>query len=252
MRCRSSVACSAAVVSPSSRAESSSLAAEHVRVGGTAGGSLRTMSQRSKVPHVWFPTRQNVGVDRLTQLLLEAQSGDRRAFEQFIVETQADVWRMCRYLGDLSDADDLAQETYERAVGSLHRYRREGPAKAWLLTIARRVCVDHTRRQQRRRRRDSRAVDDALLGGGLGSVIAPDDAGRLTLDALVDGLDADRRAAFVLTQVLGLQYAEAADVLGCPIGTVRSRVARARRDLVVMDRSDELPATGTNDASAAT
>ena len=191
MRCRSSVACSAAVVSPSSRAESSSLAAEHVRVGGTAGGSLRTMSQRSKVPHVWFPTRQNVGVDRLTQLLLEAQSGDRRAFEQFIAETQADVWRMCRYLGDLSDADDLAQETYERAVGSLHRYRREGPAKAWLLTIARRVCVDHTRRQQRRRRRDSRAVDDALLGGGLGSVIAPDDAGRLTLDALVDGLDAE-------------------------------------------------------------
>ena len=210
------------------------------------------MSQRSKVPAVWFPTRQNIDVNRITQLLLEAQSGDRRAFEQFIGETQADVWRTCRYLGDLSDADDLTQETYERAVRSLHRYRSEGPAKAWLLTIARCVCVDHARRQQRRRRRDSRAVDDALLGGGLGSVIAPDDAGRLTLDALVDGLDADRRAAFVLTQVLGLQYAEAADVLGCPIGTVRSRVARARRDLVVMDRSDELPATGTNDASAAT
>ena len=191
-------------------------------------------------------------MDRLTQLLLEAQSGDRRAFEQFIAETQADVWRMCCYLGDLSDADDLAQETYERAVGSLHRYRREGPATAWLLTIARRVRVDHTRRQQRRRRRDSRAVHDALLGGGLGSVIAPDDAGRLTLDALVDGLDEDRRAAFVLTQVLGLQYAEAADVLGCPIGTIRSRVARARRDLVALDRCDELPATGTNDASAAT
>ncbi len=74
----------------------------------------------------------------------------------------------------------------------------------------------------------------------------------MVLDALVDGLDDDRRAAFVLTQVLGLQYAEAAEVLGCPIGTVRSRVARARLDLVAADRSDELPATGTNDASAAT
>lgn len=201
-------------------------------------------------------------MDRLTQLLLEAQAGDRRAFEQFIAETQADVWRTCRYLGDLRDADDLAQETYERAVGSLHRYRREGPAKAWLLTIARRVCVDHTRRQQRRRRRDARAMDEALAGGGLGSVIAPDDAGRLALDAMIDHLDDDRRAAFVLTQVLGLQYAEAADILGCPIGTVRSRVARARIDLIAADRSETaspdtvpsetLPRTGTNDASAAT
>lgn len=191
-------------------------------------------------------------MDRLTQLLLDAQGGDRRAFEQFIVDTQADVWRMCRYLGDARDADDLAQETYERAIGSLHRYRREGPAKAWLLTIARRVCVDHTRRQQRRRRRDTRAVDDALLGGGIGSVIAPDNAGRLVLDELVDSLEDDRRAAFVLTQVLGLQYAEAAEVLGCPIGTVRSRVARARLDLVNASRSESLPPTGTNDSSTAT
>jgi RNA polymerase sigma-70 factor (ECF subfamily) len=195
---------------------------------------------------------QIVDVDRLTHLLLEAQQGDHRAFEQFVIESQADVWRLCRYLGDLRDADDLAQETYERAIGSLHRYRREGPAKAWLLTIARRVCVDHTRRQQRRRRREARAIDDALTGGGIGSVIAPDDAGRLSLEALVDSLDDDRRAAFVLTQVLGLQYAEAAEVLGCPIGTVRSRVARARLDLVAAataneDFSDDLPPTGTND-----
>lgn len=196
-------------------------------------------------------------MDRLTHLLLEAQQGDQRAFEQFVIESQADVWRMCRYLGDLRDADDLAQETYERAIGSLHRYRREGPAKAWLLTIARRVCVDHTRRQQRRRRREARAIDEALTGGGIGSVIAPDDAGRLSLEALVDSLDEDRRAAFVLTQVLGLQYAEAAEVLGCPIGTVRSRVARARLDLVAAatadeDFADDLRPTGTNDGSPTT
>ncbi len=200
-------------------------------------------------------------MDRLTQLLLDAQRGDQRAFEQFVIESQTDVWQMCRYLGDLRDADDLAQETYERAVRSLHRYRQEGPAKSWLLTIARRVCIDHTRRQQRRRRRDTRAIDDALTGGGLGSVIAPDDAGRLALDALVASLDPDRRAAFVLTQVLGMQYAEAADVLGCPIGTIRSRVARARLELVAAERADstnnmdstvDLRSTGTNDASGAT
>jgi RNA polymerase sigma-70 factor, ECF subfamily len=52
------------------------------------------------------------------------------------------------------------------------------------------------------------------------------------LRALVDGLEVERREAFVLTQVLDLGYAEAAEVCGCPIGTIRSRVARARKDLV--------------------
>lgn len=191
-------------------------------------------------------------MDRLTQLLLEAQAGDRRAFEQFIAETQADVWRMCRYLGDARDADDLAQETYERAIGSLHRYRREGPAKSWLLTIARRVCADHARRQQRRRRRDNQAISDAVVGGGLGSVVQPDGAGHVALESMVASLDPDRRSAFVLTQVLGLQYAEAADVLGCPIGTIRSRVARARLDLVAADGAENLPATGTDDGAGTT
>lgn len=68
-------------------------------------------------------------VDHLTRLLLDARDGDRRALERFVAETQGDVWRLCRYLGDNRVADDLAQETYERATGSLHRYRAEGPAR---------------------------------------------------------------------------------------------------------------------------
>jgi RNA polymerase sigma-70 factor, ECF subfamily len=191
-------------------------------------------------------------MDRVTHLLLDAQRGDRRAFEQFIGETQADVWRLCRYLGDARDADDLAQETYERAIRSLHRYRCEGPATSWLLTIARRVCVDHSRRQQRRRRRDGRAINDAIAGGGFGVAIQPDGAGQVVLQDMVDALDDDRRAAFVLTQILGLQYAEAAEILGCPIGTVRSRVSRARLDLVAASREDDFPATGTNDTTGTT
>lgn len=82
-------------------------------------------------------------MDHLTLLLLSARDGDRRAFERFVAETQADVWRLCHYLGDAVDADDLAQETHERAIGSLHRYRAEGAARS---CVARRVCVDHTRR----------------------------------------------------------------------------------------------------------
>ena len=61
--------------------------------------------------------------------------------------------------------------------------------------------------------------------------------GREHTEDLLVGLDPDRREAFVLTQVVGLSYEEAAEVLGCPIGTIRSRVARARADLLTAQRS---------------
>lgn len=179
------------------------------------------------------------GVDHLTNLLVAARDGDRDALERFVSETQGDVWRLCRYLGDAEHADDLAQESYERAIGSLHRYRAEGPARGWLLTIARRTCVDHTRRAVRRRRLDQRVMQTGTAGTLSGAVVDP--TGRVDLDDLLRSLDDDRRAAFVLTQVLGLHYDEAAEVLGCPIGTVRSRVSRARTDLVEMMDDEQSP-----------
>lgn len=183
-------------------------------------------------------------MDHLTNLLVAARAGDRRSLERFIAETQADVWRTCRYLGDRDVADDLAQETYERAIASLHRYRAEGYARGWLLTIARRVCADHARRAGRRRRRDAQVLRDTTAGAPGGVLVVPDPTERVELDDVLAHLDGDRRAAFVLTQVLGLRYDEAADVLGCPVGTIRSRVARARADLV------EMIAPVTDDAPA--
>ena len=173
-------------------------------------------------------------MDHLTNLLVAARDGDQRSLERFIAETQADVWRTCRYLGDRDVADDLAQETYERAISSIHRYRADGYARGWLLTIARRVCADHIRRATRRRRRDAQVMSDTIAGSAMGTAVVPDISTRVELDDLLSHLDSDRRAAFVLTQVLGLHYDEAAEVLGCPIGTIRSRVARARAELVQM------------------
>ncbi len=192
-------------------------------------------------------------MDHLTRLLVDARDGDRRALERFISETQADVWRLCRYLGDPQVADDLAQESYERAIASIHRYRADGPARGWLLTIARRVCVDHTRRATRRRRLDRAVWSDATAGGSSGNAVSPDATGRVELDELLVDLDEDRKAAFVLTQVLGLHYDEAAEVLGCPVGTIRSRVSRARHDLVeMMDDHETSPGAGTEIGREAT
>ena len=106
-----------------------------------------------------------------------------------------------------------------RAFGGLARYRGDAPVRVWLLAIARRVCADHVRRRQRRRR----LLDRVGRHPGDRAVPAPE-----VVDDLLGALAADRREAFVLTQLVGLSYEEAAAVVGCPIGTIRSRVARAR------------------------
>jgi RNA polymerase sigma-70 factor (ECF subfamily) len=179
-------------------------------------------------------------MDRLTRLLLDAQQGDREALEQFVAETHRDVLDLCRYLGDRDNSDDLAQETYQRAVASLHRFRATGPAKHWLLTIARRTCADATRRRARRRRLHERVTGMADAD----SVMERPDTAQPEIDELLTRLDHDRRAAFVLTQLSGFRYDEAADILGVPIGTIRSRVARAREqllDLVAERDHTEIP-----------
>jgi len=162
--------------------------------------------------------------DEVTRLALAAREGDRVAFAAFIRHTQGDVWRLCAHLVDRGSADDLTQETYLRAVGAIGRFRGDAAAKTWLLSIARRVCADAIRRRTRRRRALQRRGDDP--------VEAPERTGEVELDEVLAGLTPDRRAAFTLTQVLGLSYDEAAAVLDVPIGTIRSRVARARADLL--------------------
>jgi RNA polymerase sigma-70 factor (ECF subfamily) len=165
-------------------------------------------------------------VDDLTRLALDARDGDAEALARFVAESQAEVWRLAAHLVDRGAADDLTQEVYERALGGLSRFRGDSSARTWLLSIARRTCVDAIRRRGRMRVREDRlralAVERAT---GLADH-------AVELDELLAGLDPDRRAAFVLTQLLGYGYAEAAEVCRCPVGTIRSRVARARADLV--------------------
>jgi RNA polymerase sigma-70 factor (ECF subfamily) len=166
-------------------------------------------------------------VDELTALARAAATGDRVALSAFVRRSQPEVWRLCARLGDREVADDLTQEVYVRAIPALERFRADASARTWLLQIARHVCADHVRRRTRSRVRFGRLVQrfDA-------EDVVVDPTGATDLDDLVATLDPPRREAFVLTQVTGLSYAEAAEVCGVPIGTIRSRVARARADLL--------------------
>jgi len=162
--------------------------------------------------------------DPLRPLLDAAREGDDVAVRRLVRETQPIVWRLCTSLGSVGEEDDLVQETYLRALRSMEQYRGDAPVLPWLLTIARNVCADHVRRRTRQRR----LVDRLTLH----ATEQRSDVGDGALGQLVARLDPDRREAFVLTQIVGLSYEEAAATVGCPIGTIRSRVARARGDLI--------------------
>ena len=166
--------------------------------------------------------------DDATALLRAASDGDAKAAESFVRLTQGPVRRFCAHLVDASQADDLAQETYLRAFASLGAFKGRSTALTWLLGVARHACADHYRTASRRLTVDRLEPEHERRLAG-----RADHAEQTALTDLLAGLTPDRREAFVLTQLIGLSYDEAAEVCGCPLGTIRSRVARARDDLVV-------------------
>ncbi|MGC9477486.1 sigma-70 family RNA polymerase sigma factor [Streptomyces sp. WG4] len=191
------------------------------------------------------PSRRQPDTDAeeasITAWALAAGTGDPDAVEHFVRALHRDVHHYVTFLGaDPQSADDLTQDTFLRALGSLHRFEGRSSARTWLLSIARRAVIDNIRYNSCRPR--SAATDDWESAAertqprGL-----PGFEDGIALAELLDTLPDERREAFVLTQLLGLPYAEAADVSACPIGTVRSRVARARTSLIEWLNDAERP-----------
>ena len=178
--------------------------------------------------------RDHDGDELITTLAFDAGRGDRAALAAWVRATQRDVWRFTAHLAGTAMADDLTQETYLRAIGSLHRFAGRSSSRTWVLSIARRVVVDQLRTASSRPRLaelpDWQEADDRTARGFEDIV---------ELRVLLDALDPERREALLLTQVLGLSYAEAAEVVGCPVGTIRSRVFRAREDLLGFGREQD-------------
>jgi RNA polymerase sigma-70 factor (ECF subfamily) len=177
--------------------------------------------------------------EAVTALALAAARGNSRALERLIKATQQDVWRFVAYLADASCADDLTQETFLRAIGAIQRFSGRSSARTWLLAIARRVVADHVRRARSRPRTAHHTDPEHLLhrnrpARGFEDVVE--------VTTMIADLSAEQREALLLTQLLGLSYADAAVVCGCPVGTIRSRVARARDALLAGLDVDE--ATG--------
>ncbi|MEV5974992.1 sigma-70 family RNA polymerase sigma factor [Streptomyces sp. NPDC051921] len=168
----------------------------------------------------------------VTAWALAGRGGDAAAIDRFVRALHRDVWRYVAHLSsDAQTADDLTQETFLRALTALRRFEGRSSARTWLLSIARRAVADSIRHRLARPRSadtaDWQAAAERAQVRGL-----PGFEDGVALLELLDALPVERREAFVLTQLVGLPYAEAASVSGCPVGTVRSRVSRARASLV--------------------
>jgi RNA polymerase sigma-70 factor, ECF subfamily len=171
-------------------------------------------------------------MDRLTSLLVQARDGDRLALGSAIGLSQVEVWRLASHLVGPNDADDVTQDTFLRAWRALPEFRAESSGRTWLLSIARRACVDAVRRQSRRRKLTTRLHSESAAIGMRAAAVDE----LHGLGDLVARLAPTQREAFVLTQITGCSYAEAAELCGVQIGTIRSRVARARLELIGLMR----------------
>jgi RNA polymerase sigma-70 factor (ECF subfamily) len=175
-------------------------------------------------------------MEDLTALAAAAAGGDRDALTRLIRGTQRDLTRFLAPLAGHHDVEDLAQETYLRAVRALPAFAGRSSVRTWLFSIGRRVAADAVRQAMRRPRiaalPDWQAVAEARYPAARFEE-------QHALADLLAGLAPERREAFVATQVAGLSYGEAAEICGCPVGTIRSRVARAREDLVAAMQARE-------------
>ncbi|MFJ6215709.1 sigma-70 family RNA polymerase sigma factor [Streptomyces sp. NPDC092296] len=178
----------------------------------------------------------------VTAWALAARDGDPIAVEMFVRSTRHDVWRYVAYLSaEPQAADDLTQDTYLRALRGLPRFEGRSSARTWLLSIARRTVADRFRFAAARPRLLDTDDWQAVAEGAQNCDLPGFEEGVALADLLAT-LPAERREAFVMTTMLGLPYEEAAQAAGCPIGTVRSRVFRARTVLIgLLADAERLP-----------
>lgn len=163
-------------------------------------------------------------LDEFDEYALAAGEGNQYALDRFVEMATPAIRSLCRHLGDPETEQDLVQETFAQVLRSLPNYRAEGPVRAWIIRITRNTCADLTRLRQRSRQHVSAQELPEVA-------VESDTSGWIEVASSLETLSAERRAAFVMTQILNMSYEQAAKEQGVAVGTIRSRVARARAQL---------------------
>jgi RNA polymerase sigma-70 factor (ECF subfamily) len=171
------------------------------------------------------------------QLVAKVQKGDSRAFDLLVLKYQHKIFALIsRYVRDRDEVQDVAQEAFIKAYRALPNFRGESAFYTWLYRIAINTAKNYLVSRSRRPPGSDVELEDAEYfegGGGLREIENPENAlFGAELKAVVDGaigaLPEDLRTAITLREFDGLSYEEIAEIMACPVGTVRSRIFRAR------------------------
>ena len=200
------------------------------------------------------PALSGQNQDDEKDLIYAAQQGDLEAFNRLVIAYQDRAYTQAYYLlGDRMAAEDAVQDAFISTYESFQSYRG-GSFRGWLIRIVTNKCLDELRRRKRHVETGFEVSDE--WGNEIESPSWSIDTGETPEECLIraeigsylllclDCLNAEYRTALVLVDVLEMSYSEAAEVLGCPIGTVKSRLARARLQMQHLLRDHIWPIHG--------
>ena len=171
------------------------------------------------------------------QLVARVQKGDRRAFDLMVIKYQHRILSLVgRYISDYAEAQDVTQEAFVKAYRALPNFRGESQFYTWMYRIAVNTAKNYLVSRGRRTPTRDIDIDDAEIFSEEANLkdvatpdalIARDQLQKVVFDA-IEALPEELRMAVTLRELDGLSYEEIAEVMDCPIGTVRSRIFRAR------------------------
>lgn len=195
-------------------------------------GSIRSHESRDE------DARQGSGVEQTDlELVRRAQRGERGAFDLLVLRYQHRVVKLvARLLRDPTEAEDVAQDAFVKAYRALGSFRGDSAFYTWLYRIAVNTARNSMASRQRRpldyeadlNESEQAAVESRMRHGDTPEAAALSDEIHRTVNHAVEQLPEDLRTAIILREVEGLSYEEIAEAMDCPVGTVRSRIFRAR------------------------
>ena len=171
------------------------------------------------------------------QLVAKVQKGDSRAFDLLVLKYQHKIFGLIsRYVHDADEVQDVAQEAFIKAYRALPRFRGDSAFYTWLYRIAINTAKNHLVSRSRRPPGSDIEVEDAEYydgGSALRDINSPENALfgeelKAVVERAISALPDDLKTAVTLREFDGLSYEDIAEIMDCPVGTVRSRIFRAR------------------------
>ncbi len=187
---------------------------------------------------------ETVAAEKDAALINAFLAGDKKAFDQLVIRHKDRVFTVCYwFLGDYAEASDNAQETFIKAFRSLKRFRFESSFSTWIYRIAVNTCKNRLKSSQYKKKKKTLSLHDPM-GGRESTMLMEiaddcpspmneleDKQRRMRIYGAIDTLPPEQKSVVVLRDIQGLSYDEIADITSIGMGTVKSRLARARQTL---------------------